>query len=86
MICNIWIDVPGFAEGPAEADFFLTESGPLLDTLTLGGLELSYEQAEALLGKVELKRVHRAVDWSDFCAAHAVDARASREEARHAAE
>jgi hypothetical protein len=82
MICHVWIDVPGFAEGPAEADFFLTESGPLLDTLTLGGLELSYEQAEAMLGKTELARVHRAIDWSDFAAAHAVDQRAQLEDCR----
>lgn len=86
MICNLWIEVPGFAEGPAAAEFFLTESGPLLDTLTLGGLELSHEQAEAMLGATELARVHRAVDWSDFATAHAIDARASREDYRHAAE
>lgn len=86
MIVNLWIEIPGFAEGPVEADFFLTESGPLLDTITLGGLDLSYEQAEAMLGKTEFARIHRAVDWDEMVTAHAADQRAQQVEFRHAAE
>lgn len=81
MIRDVWIEVPGFAEGHAVAEFFLTDGGFVLDTLTVNELEMPYEDAERFLGKDELKRIHD-FDYSDAVAAHAVDQRAQREDCR----